>query len=135
MKYKFTLTTFTLLSALIVFGISSSKFSPKSVNPILELSNLKDTTDFGKGKSDDSPGVIIKAEKISGKYVFVDSEPVRPYEVVYKVKLGIFSRGNNRREIADLVIRKAMKMEKKEGKSFDAVIIGPTKYDLAIKYK
>ena len=125
MKYKFLLTAFTLLSALIVFGISSSKFSPKSVNPILELSILKDTTDVS----------LCKAVKMSGKYVFMNSEPVRPYEVVYKVKLGFLASGDNPTEIADLVIRKAMKMERKEGKPFDAVIIGSTKYDLAIKFK
>ena len=125
MKQRVLLTTITLLVSLIVFGISSIRIQSNIPITKSESTFLKDTTDLS----------LCRAVKISGKYVFMNSEPVREYEVVYQVKLSGFKSGDTPTKIAGLVIGKAMKMERKDGKPFDAVIIGSTKYDLAIKFK
>lgn len=109
---------------MMTFTLSSSS-STLIKRDSIQFSNLRDTTDRS----------LCRAVKMSGKYVFMNSEPINDYEVVYYVKLSGLVSGGSPTEIASLVLTKALKMEKEEGKPFDAVIIGSTKYDLAIKFK
>ena len=80
---------------------------------------------------------LARVQKVSGKYVFLNCEPINEYEVVYEVKAVPLSANSvsSTYKISNFVLNKAFKMEKKQGKDFDAVIIGTSKYDLAIKFK
>ena len=61
---------------------------------------------------------------MSGKHAFMNSEPINDYEVVYYVKLSRLVSGGSPKEIASLVLTKALKIEMEEVKPFDTVIIG-----------
>lgn len=71
-----------------------------------------------------------RVEKIQGKYVFLHSEPVQEYEVVFRVKT------INWDCTTGTVVDKAIKISEKEGKEFDAVLVKFTQSgDVAIKFK
>ena len=78
---------------------------------------------------------LARVSKMSGKYVFMQSEPINDYDVVYELKGVAFSDFESPTEIADFVLKRARKMEDKEQKPYDAVIVGSNKVDLAIKFK
>lgn len=81
---------------------------------------------------------LAKVNKKSGKYIFLNCEPVHEYEVVYNIEIKFVissSQMDTTDEIADMVLKRAFKMQKKEGKEFDAIIVGTQKVDLAIKFK
>ncbi len=77
---------------------------------------------------------LAKVSKVSGKYIFMESEPMQEYEIVYELKcfVGGFNSPN---DIVEYVDKLAKKQEKNIGKEYDALIIGSGKYDLAIKFK
>jgi hypothetical protein len=77
---------------------------------------------------------LAQVNKVSGKYIFLNCEPVNEYEVVYEVKAFALSFSGID-DITDIVLKKAFKMKKKEGKDFDALIIGSSKFDLAVNFK
>jgi len=70
---------------------------------------------------------------IDGKYVFTNSVPVAPYETAFEFTTKVHSFGGcpSVQDFAEASVESA----KKKGFPFDAVIIGNTKYDLAIKFK
>ena len=79
-----------------------------------------------------------RAQKMSGKYVFMYSEPANEYEVAFEVKSpGIVWSGPEATPdgIADFVVKRAIKISKEENKDFDGVVIGSGKIDIAIKFK
>jgi len=80
---------------------------------------------------------LAKVNKVSGKYIFLNCEPVNEYEVVYEVKAVPLTTGqvSTLDKISNFVLKKAFKMKKKEGEDFDALIIGTSKFDLAIRFK
>lgn len=78
---------------------------------------------------------LAKVMKIEDKYVFLNAEPVQEFEVVYQILTYKTGSYNNLDHIANYVMGLALRKQKKEGKEFDAIIVGSTKYDIAIKFK
>ena len=82
---------------------------------------------------------LARVERISGKYIFLNSEPVAEYDIAFMVEIKVIwdnSQINSLDKISNLVLNKALKTAEKEGKDFDALIIkSGQKQDLAIKFK
>lgn len=82
---------------------------------------------------------LARVDKISGKYIFLNAEPVAEYEVAFMVEIKVIwdnSQMNSLDKIANLVLNKAFKTAEKEGKEFDGLIIkSGQKQDLAIRFK
>lgn len=82
---------------------------------------------------------LARVERTSGKYIFLNAEPVSDYEIVFPVEIKVVwdnSQINSLDKISNLVLSKALKTAEKEGKEFDALIIkSGQKQDLAIKFK
>jgi hypothetical protein len=107
MKYKSTLIAFILGVTLILI------FSFKTYN-------TDDQKSLGK--------VLV----IEGKYVFMSCTPIQPYETAFEYSTVVHGMGcPSISEMAQASVKNAMK----KGFLFDAVILGDTKYDLAIKFK
>ena len=103
-------------STLIAFLIGST------LSLIFSFKNSTDTDQKGLGK------VLI----IDGKYVFMSSTPVQPYETAFEYSTVVHGMGcPSTSDMAKASVKSAMK----KGFPFDAVIVGDTKYDLAIKFK
>lgn len=81
---------------------------------------------------DDQKG-LGKVMVIDGKYVFTNCEPVAPYETAFQFTTKVHSFGGcpSVKDYAEGCVESA----KKKGFPFDGVILGNTKYDLAIKFK
>ncbi len=88
-----------------------------------KTANTNETDQKGLGK------VMV----IDGKYVFTNCEPVAQYETAFEftTKVGSFGGCPSVKDYAEACVKSAMK----KGFPFDAVILGNTKYDLAIKFK
>lgn len=87
-------------------------------------------------KGDDDKRGLGRVQKITGKDVYIHCEPEHPYDVVFEVKVVPFGMTcPSIADMADMVVRKALKISDKEDKPFDAVVIGSGKKDIAIKYK
>lgn len=78
---------------------------------------------------------LARVSKVSGKYIFLNCEPIQDYDVVYELSGFTLGHFNSPNEIVNYVVKIAKKREDKEGKEYDALIIGSSKYDLAIKFK
>ena len=80
---------------------------------------------------------LAKVNKVSGKYVFLNCEPVNDYEVIYEVKVTPVhtAQVSSLDKISNIVLKKAFKMKKKQGEDFDAIIIGNSRVDLAVRFK
>jgi hypothetical protein len=81
---------------------------------------------------------LSRVQKMSGKHVFMYSEPINEYDVAFEVKspgIAWSSPEATPDGIANFVIKKAMKISKEQNKEFDGVIIGSGKIDIAIKFK
>lgn len=76
---------------------------------------------------------LARVTKVSGKYVFMRCEPLVDYEVVFDV--APWGSGKTPEDIANLIVTDALKVGKKKKLEFDAVVIGSTKRDIAIKFK
>lgn len=76
---------------------------------------------------------LARVSKASGKWVFIRCEPACDYDVAFEVS----PRGNENTPegIANLIVTDALKVGKKKGLDFDAVVIGSGKKDIAIKFK
>jgi hypothetical protein len=87
-------------------------------------------------KSNDEKDLSLgRVTRMSGKYIFINCEPTNDYEVVYEVKTVLLGGVTSTNAMVDAVLVNAKKMEKKDPKPYDALIIGSNKYDLAIKFK
>ena len=81
--------------------------------------------------TDESKG-LGKVLVIEGKYVFMSCVPMQPYETAFEYSTVVHGMGcPSISEMAQESIKSAMK----KGFPFDAIILGDTKYDLAIKFK
>lgn len=78
---------------------------------------------------------LAKVNKMSGKYVFMECEPVNDYEIVYELTGFTLGNWDSPKEIADFVFKLARKEKEKQQKEYDAIIVGSNKTDLAIKFK
>ena len=81
---------------------------------------------------------LAKVQKLSGRYVFINCEPVSEYEVAFEFKAFALNTGNiaGPTKLASFCMSKAIKESKKlGGKEFDAIVVGQQKYDIAIKFK
>ena len=79
-----------------------------------------------------------RVQKMSGKLVFMYSEPVNEYDVAFEIKSPGIVWSNPEATpdgIADFVVKRAMKISKEENKEFDGVVIGSGKIDIAVKFK
>lgn len=111
------------------------------------LKSMKNTLIFSSGvllslmfafstKSSDAKDYSMgRVTRMSGKYIFINCEPVNDYEVVYEVKTVLLGGVTSTNAMVDAVMVNAKKMEKKDPKPYDALIIGSNKYDLAVKFK
>lgn len=78
---------------------------------------------------------LSRAQKITGKYVFMYSEPIEKYEIVFDIQvIFTWSSLNTTTKIADAVYRAANRKSKRKGLEYDAIIIGSTSKDIAIKF-
>lgn len=80
---------------------------------------------------------LASVEKKMGKYIFTNAEPVQPYDVVFTIKVKVFSNGqiNSVDKIEDLELEKAFEIAKESGLEFDAILVSNGANDLAIKFK
>jgi hypothetical protein len=80
---------------------------------------------------------LARVQKMSAKYVFINSEPIADYDVVFEIKSGVTWSAPEATPngIANFVIKRAFKISEAEKKDFDGVIIGSGKIDVAIKFK
>lgn len=83
---------------------------------------------------------LARVQRVSGKLVFIRCEPVNAYNVVMEVEP--FNWGGSKdtpEKIADFVVTRCLKKakgnKKKADIDFDAVVIGSTRKDIAIKFK
>lgn len=76
---------------------------------------------------------LARVSKVSGKWVFMRCEPIQDYDVVFDV--APWGSGKTPEDIANLIVTDAIKVGKKKKIEFDAVVIGSTKRDIAIKFK
>lgn len=97
---------------------------------MLASSQTSGTTDYS----------LARVQRASGKLVFMRCEPVAEYDVVMEVDpMNWGSTTDTPEKIADFIVsaclRKAKGTKKKEPIDFDAVVIGSTSKDIAIKFK
>ncbi|MBC8265584.1 MAG: hypothetical protein H8E84_01325 [Flavobacteriales bacterium] len=82
---------------------------------------------------------LARAEKVSGKYVFMNSEPIEEYETVFFVDIKFVwsnKQLNTPDKVASMIMKKALKISKKKNLEFDAIMInGRQAQDVAIKFK
>jgi hypothetical protein len=97
---------------------------------VIALSSMN--TGVGNQEKDLS---LARAQKMSGKYVFLKCEPVNDYDVAFEIKGFTLGNFDTPDEIANFVIKNALKISAKENKDFDGVVIGNGKVDIAIKFK
>lgn len=90
---------------------------------------------FSNQSPDDKDYSMGRVTRMSGKYIFINCEPSNDYEVVYEVKTVLLGGVTSINALVDAVLVNTKKMEKKDPKPYDALIIGSNKYDLAIKFK
>jgi hypothetical protein len=78
---------------------------------------------------------LARVQKMSGKYVFLECEPLNDYEVAFEIKGFTLGNFDTPDEISNFVVKNAIKISSKEHKDFDGVVIGSGKVDIAIKFK
>ncbi len=75
---------------------------------------------------------LAKVNQIDGKYVFINCTPAVPYETAFEYTTRLSKMGcPSILEMAEVSIKSASK----KGLPYDAIIVGDTKLDLAIKFK
>lgn len=74
---------------------------------------------------------LSRAQRISGKLVFMNSEPLQEYEVVFQVKPFYMGSPETPHELAEPVVKKAIN----ERQDFDAIIMNVGKRHIAVKFK
>ncbi len=77
---------------------------------------------------------IAKVQRMSGKLVFINAEPVQEYEVAFEIKI-LASGFDSPNDMSNKVVKKALKISEQENKEFDGVIIGSGRVDVAIKFR
>lgn len=78
---------------------------------------------------------LARVEKKSGKYVFLECEPVTEYDVAFDVKAAV-AGAEVPADFVEVVLKKALKTGEKEHKDFDGVVIkSGQRSDIAIKFK
>jgi hypothetical protein len=90
---------------------------------------------FPEVKIQDKDLSLARAQKMSGKYVYLFSEPLNDYDVAFEIKGFTLGNFDTPDEIANFVVKNALKISSKEHKDFDGVVIGSGKVDIAIKFK
>lgn len=76
---------------------------------------------------------LARVHKTKGKLVFLDCEPVHEYDVVFEFKFKVYT--GSFEEYRTRGIDAADKYAAKESLNYDAIIVGNTKKDIAIKFK
>ena len=74
---------------------------------------------------------LSRTQKISGKLVFMNAEPLQEYEVLFYVKPFYMGSPETPHELAEPVVKKALN----EKQDFDAIIMNVGKKHIAIKFK
>ncbi len=75
---------------------------------------------------------LAKVNQIDGKYVFINCTPAIPYETAFEYTTRLSKMGcPSILEMAEASVKSA----NKKGLPYDAIIVGDTKLDLAIKFK
>ena len=77
---------------------------------------------------------LCKVNKYNGKYVFWMSEPIAEYEEVFTVK-ATFSGCSRQTSQCEEIAKEAIVQSSLSKIEFDAVIVGATERDVAIKFK
>lgn len=88
-----------------------------------------------KSSGFDADKGLARVEKKSGKYIFLECEPLAEYDVAFDVKA---STGGawQLSDYAETALKRATKIADNEKKSFDGIIIkGGQKADIAVKFK
>ena len=86
-----------------------------------------------KSKTTDEKRGLGKVMAIEGKDVFINCEPIAPYETSFQFQTKAVS-GFGCPSVTDIA-KAVVKGANKNNLPYDAVIVGSAKYDLAIKYK
>lgn len=83
-------------------------------------------------KTSESDKSLAKVNQIDGKYVFINCRPAVPYETAFEYTTRLSKMGcPSILEMAEASVKSASK----KGLPYDAIIVGDTKLDLAIKFK
>ena len=82
---------------------------------------------------------ISKVSKVSGKYVFMMSEPVQKYEVVMEINWNFWNSltlgsKDTPFKIANWVNNKFRRQGRRKKIEYDAIIIGSSSQDFAIRF-
>lgn len=79
---------------------------------------------------------LARVEKKTGKYIFLECEPVQEYDVAFEIKVTLFAVPENVQAWVEPVLKKALKISEKEHKEFDAIVMKTgQRSDIAIKFK
>ncbi|MBW8050773.1 MAG: hypothetical protein FVQ77_10655 [Cytophagales bacterium] len=77
---------------------------------------------------------LARVQKMSGKYVFINAEPVQEYDVTFELKI-VAMGFDSPDDMSSKVMKKALKIAEKKNIDFDGVVLGSGKIDVAIKFK
>jgi hypothetical protein len=110
-----------ILSGLLAFTVTKS-----------ESNSLKEQDAMLQPEKDLSLGHV---QKMSGKLVFLNCEPVNNYDIAFEIKVISLGSFKSPDDIANSVVKNALKTSKKDNMEFDAVIVGSGRIDVAIKFK
>lgn len=88
---------------------------------------------FTNNNSGEQDKTLGKINLVDGKPVFVNCAPVVPYETAFEFVTKAHSFGGC--PTVDDFCKESVKSANKKGFPYDAIILGNTKYDLAIKFK
>ena len=114
---------------------SSSKFYKAMVALMAVFSVLMLTAMISEIRQHDKDLSLARVQKMSGKYIFLSCEPLNDYDVAFEIKGFTLGNFDTPDEIANFVVKNALKISGKEHKDFDGVVVGSGKVDIAIKFK
>ncbi len=78
---------------------------------------------------------LARVQKMSGKLVFLSCEPVSSYDVAFEIRGVTLSTMKTPNEMANFVVKNALRISKRDSIEFDGVVIGSGKVDIAITFK
>jgi hypothetical protein len=78
---------------------------------------------------------LAKVNRVEGKYIFYLNEPVSDYDIVFTFKTDLQTTCQTISGLVSSIMRAANYEAGAQGRPYDAIIIGNTERDLAIKFK
>jgi hypothetical protein len=105
-------------------------------NTIIFLSGMAFVALFSFRSTEEKDKSLGRVQKVQGKYIFLNSEPVNDYDVSFLFNTSwTFVSSKDINDQISGIVGKAFKESSKKNLEFDAVIIGNDDKQTAIKFK